>query len=168
MAILDLLVIVGCVAIGVWIVRSVMEPGVDLIDEGRRAASRVAENPRQTEVRTPPGPRSTPQVVRRPAPASAPRRSADAPRRTANPASAAPARPGTPPRKAAQPAPRDRPLEAWHLVLDVSPSASRREIQDALRLRVARARSERDGDAVRRLIRAAATGITQARGRDDD
>jgi hypothetical protein len=165
MSILDLLVIVGCVAIGVWIVRSVMQPGVDLIDEGRRAAERLADNLREHEVRTPPGPRSTPQV-RRTGAAAAPRRSDAAARRNARDA-AAPVRPGSPPRKAPSPSTRDTRLDDWYLLLDVSPAASRREIQEALRLRVARARADRDGETVRRLLRAAAAGIAHPRGPED-
>lgn len=50
-------------------------------------------------------------------------------------------------------------LGAWYLLLDVSPNASRGEINHALKLRLARARSDNDTAAVGRLLRAAAIGI---------
>lgn len=180
MNLLDLLVIVGCVAIGFWIVRSVMQPGIDLIDEGRRAAERLTGGP-LPPVHTPPGPRSTPRVVTRQQPP------AQNPARTQQPSVARPtARPAANPtarttttRPASSAASRtaaprattplsNAKLDDWHLLLDVSRNASRREIQEALRLRLARARAERNTDAMRRLMRAAAQGLGQSqRGKAD-
>ena len=56
------------VAAVIWIIRSVLKPGIDVADGGRRAAGKLAEAVREIQqqtVRTPPGPRSTPQVVPR-------------------------------------------------------------------------------------------------------
>lgn len=97
------------------------------------------------------------------APAAAPvpaPRTADAARRTAAP-SRRPVPGAKPPRRQARAA-DDSPND-WYLLLDVSPDADRREISDALKRRIARARADNDKAAMQRLLRAAATGIRQPR-----
>src|SRR5690606_34075017 len=118
--------------------------------EGRRTGGGWTGPPRQQEVHHPPGPRSNPRVVNVTRPSVRPGN--ERPHVTRRgPATRSP-----------RPAPRPTPtLDDWYLVLDVSPDATRQEIQEALKLRLARARADRDAEAMRRVIRAAGTGMGQ-------
>src|SRR5690606_33713977 len=122
--------------VGWWIIRSVMEPGIDLLEEGRKALSRGTDGARPPPVRTPPGPRPAPGIPRVP---SAPRK---APATTARPGAGSIAA-----RAAKSARPHDASLHDWFLILDVPRSAGRGEIQEAARLRLARARSAGDSAA---------------------
>jgi hypothetical protein len=99
----DILIIVGCAALGWWIVRSVMDPGVDANDQGRGRAARE------------------------------------------------------PP--AAPPSGVTDPMPDWYIVLDVSPDASRADIQSAVKRRLAQAEANGDRAAITRISRAAETGL---------
>jgi hypothetical protein len=120
MTITSILIIVGCVVAGYWIVSSVMGPGIDVGEEGRKAEAKK-------------GPR----------PGSA----------SAKPATSRPA----------LPAAGHGPMRDWYIVLDVSPDASRAEIQAALKRRLAQAESAGDMDGVARIARAAEVGLAQRR-----
>lgn len=153
MTLLELLLIVGFVMVGYRILRGVMGPGIDLIEEGRKRAERLAEGLQQTTVPTPPGPRPPPRPSARTAAEPASRTPRSSPSRT------------TPVRSAPRPARVHPPeqLDEWYLVLDVSPAADRREIQEAIKLRLSRARADRDDEGVKRVMRAATTALGQWR-----
>lgn len=142
---MDFLVVLGTIAVGYWVIRSVLQPGVDLIDEGRKAAERLAEGVREAQRSVPgPGPRPGRQVIRG--------NTQDSRRSVA-------VRPGT---RTVAPQ-REPSRHDWYFLLDVSPDAGKREIRDALKLRLARARAAGDTAAVKRLLEAAATGIRTPR-----
>ena len=45
MSFLDILIILGCLALGYWIVSSIMGPGIDLIEAGRKAEELRQQDP---------------------------------------------------------------------------------------------------------------------------
>lgn|SRR5690606_12631225 len=153
----DLLLGLGGAGVGWWIIRSVMEPGIDLLEEGRKALSRGTDGARPP-ARIPPGPRPGPGVTRV-QPSS--RKTAATTTRPGAAAAASAARAA----KSARP--HDVSLHDWFLILDVPPSAGRREIQEAARLRLARARSAGDSAAAAQILRAAASGLGQRRSQRD-
>ena len=156
MSLLELMLVVGFVMVGYRIIRGVMGPGIDLIEEGRKRAERLGQGLQQPTVQRPPGPRPAPsRVSTRPA-----SRDTTASRATARttPSRATPA----PARRPARVQPSDS-LDEWYLVLDVSPDADRREIQEAIKLRLSRARADRDNEGVQRVMRAAGTALSRWR-----
>ena len=136
----ELLVIFIITFIIVQVIRRVLQSGSQVIEEARRSMAQSTSDVRSDTimVRTPPGPRGTMRLPR-PAPATRPATRSSA-RRSGG---------GS--------------LDDWYLILDVSPAATRREIQEAIRLRLSRARAARDTEAARRVIRAGAIGMAQAR-----
>jgi hypothetical protein len=120
MSITSILIIVGCVVAGYWIVSSVMGPGIDMGEEGRKAETKKAPRP---------GPASARPTASRPA----------------------------------LPTANQAPMRDWYIVLDVSPDASRAEIQAALKRRLAQAESAGDIDGLARIARAAEVGLAQRR-----
>lgn len=59
--------------------------------------------------------------------------------------------------------PEPPPLRDWHLILDIPSDSSRREIQAALKRRLAQLDTGADRGAAERLRRAAEAGLRQAR-----
>lgn len=153
MTLLELLLIVGFVMVGYRILRGVMGSGIDLIEEGRKQAERLAEGLPQTPSPPPPGPRPPLRPGARTTAEPASRMPRTSPSRT------------TPVRSTSRPArvPPPEQLDEWYLVLDVSPAADRREIQEAIKLRLSRARADRDSEGVKRVMRAATTALGQWR-----
>lgn len=153
MSLLELLLLVGFVMVGYRILRGVLGPGIDVLEEGKRRAGGWAEGMRgqNPQVKWPPGPRSAPRVATRPAARDAPAsRSASTPRASTIRSARATYQRGAP------------DLDAWYLVLDVPTDATRSEIKDALKLRLSRARADRDNDAIPRIMQAAGEGFRQA------
>jgi hypothetical protein len=112
MSITGILIILGCLAAGYWIVSSVMGSGVDVMEEGRKAEARRQSPPPATTDRT------------------------------------------------HQPAlPSNAPMPDWYIVLDVPPDASAREIQAAMKRRLAQAEASGDTMAAARIARAGAFGL---------
>ncbi len=171
MSLLELLLLVGIVMVGYRILRGVLGPGIDVLEEGKRRAGGWAEDMREqpSQVKWPPGPRSAPRVVTRPA-------ARDAGTSRAASASGGRSAPGSASTAASSPRAatirsaratykRGAPeLDAWYLVLDVPTEATRGEIRDALKLRLSRARADRhsDREAISRIMRAAGEGFRQA------
>lgn len=130
------------------IIRSVLQNS-DVIEQGRKALGLPDEKPSPPARPAAPGTRTA--GAKRPA--QAPHRTAPGPqvRNVAFKTSRAPGKRG------------GNSLDDWYFVLDVSPDAGRSEINEALKLRLARARAEGDAAAMRRLMQAAAIGIRQPR-----
>jgi hypothetical protein len=121
-----ILIIAGCAVAGYWIVSSVMGPGVDVIEEGRRKMRHEGASENDPGALPPPSES---------------------------------ARPDTAARKSL-PSPRHPPSSsAWYVVLDVTPNASRSEIQAAMRRRVAQAEAAGDTAAIERIRHAAELGL---------
>jgi hypothetical protein len=140
MSVLDILVILGCVAVGYWIVSSVMGPGIDITrqpPDGDNAARPETDQPRET-------PR---QAAPRPQAPHRPQRSADQ-------------RPAAP---RALPRPAPSGPSDWYLLLDISRGASRREIEAAFQHQLRKAQDARDTLLQDRLRRAREAGLAQAK-----
>lgn len=148
MSFVDLAILFGIIAIVVHVVGRLVQSNDALVERGRRAIEELADGMRPAEARKPPATRPAART-----PAARPRTS---------PSASAPAG-GT--RSVPRPA---ASLDAWYLILDVSPDATRREIHEAMKLRLSRARASRDTEAARRVMRAAAIGIAQAGRRRPD
>lgn len=150
-------------AIFLYVITRILKKVVsqDVVKQGRQTLGDLAESMRDgSMMKTPPGPRGTP----RPGYPSVRPGNRRNPSTRSNTITTRSASTATQARGALRPA---ASLDDWHLVLDVSPDATRREVQEALKLRLARARAARDSEAVRRVMRAAAIGIAQPRGRND-
>jgi len=124
MSIIDILIILGCVAGGYWIVSSVMGPGVDITRREPPPADRPPEGDSQAPVKRP---------------------SWAAPR-------------GKSPTAKAPPNPRQ---SDWHLLLDVSRTASPAEIEAAFRRQQNKALASRDAYQQEQLRLAREAGLAQ-------
>jgi len=151
----DILVIVGCVAVGYWIVSSVMGPGIDITrrpPEGEKPAA-----PKPEELREPPW-KATP----RPQPSHKPPLSAGQqpapPRALPRPAQPA-ARKSLPSSARKAPAASAPSTSDWYLLLDVSSNATRREIEAAYQHQLRKAQDARDTLHQERLRRAREAGL---------
>lgn len=151
----DILVIVGCVAVGYWIVSSVMGPGIDITrrpPEGGKPAPPKAEELREPPWTVPPRPPG-PGKLQRPAD-----------RRPAQRALPRPAQP-TPIRKSLPSSMRKAPAASapstgdWYLLLDVSSNSTRREIEAAFQHQLRKAQDARDTMLQERLRRARDAGL---------
>ena len=110
MSIADILIILGCLAAGYWIVHSIMGPGIDITRAGREA----------TDAREQPD-------THKPS---------DAPKNVSA-------------------------VADWHIVLDIPRDASRRDIEAALKRRLAAAESSGDTAAAARVRQAAEYALRQ-------
>jgi hypothetical protein len=148
MSIAQLLALIFIVIFISRFVKRLKEDDQKLAQHGRRAIEELSASMRP-DARTPPGFRVPGRVLPQPATVTRPG-TRDTPARPA--------------RRAASRGVRNTgaSLDDWYLVLDVSPAATRREIQDAVKLRLSRARAERDSEAIRRVLRAASTALGQA------
>lgn len=147
----EFLFVIALFALAYRVIRSVMSPD-GMVEQARKAAGKLAGELKEKEAARPgsgpvawPGPRPGVRV-----PAA---RQQAAARTATTAAQSARARAGQ----------RDVTAQDWYFVLDVSPDADRGEIQEALKRRVARARANRDGEAMRRAVQAAAAGIAAPR-----
>jgi hypothetical protein len=122
MNIIDILIILGCLAVGYWIVNSVIGKGIDTRD-----ASRKPEPPRREDERP---------ALRLPA---------------ATPTASSPVKP------------RPRTGHDWFIVLDIPSDSSRKDIQAAMKRRLAQAEANGDAAGAEQIRRAAETGMKQAR-----
>ncbi|MET0281154.1 MAG: hypothetical protein ABW278_08520 [Steroidobacteraceae bacterium] len=121
MRIIDILIILACLATGYWIVNSVI--GADKKEGGKDAG--------------------------KPAPGAAPQPGVSLPPALPAPAQPAPRRLGT------------AAADDWHLVLDVPRDASPRDIQAAMKRRLAQAEADRDAAGAERIRNAAAHALRQ-------
>lgn len=143
MTLSSFLIIAGCVAVGYWVVNSVMG------DDGDQPDRDVDAAPRPT-----PAARPATRPVQRPAP-----------RPGAQPAARTASRPASQPvAKRATPRPRTAsrskdPMSSWNVVLDVSEDAPRIEILAAMKRRLAQARADGDTAAMARIARAGQQGL---------
>lgn len=124
MSIIDILIILGCVAGGYWIVSSVMGPGVDITRRNPPPADQPPDAPAPTPVKRP---------------------SWAAPRAQLPPAKG-------------QANPRE---SDWHLLLDVSRTASRAEIEAAFKRQQNKALASRDAYQQEQLRLAREAGLAQ-------
>jgi len=134
MSIAGTLITIAAAALGYWVVRSVMQE-----PEGNLSAGSAPPEPQ-------------PQARKAPAPDTQ-RRTATNPRSATRPQAAR-----APSANATRPHPRAPDL-AWYIQLDCPSGADRREIQEAVKRRIARARIDGDSAAIARILRAAAAGI---------
>lgn len=145
----EFIFVIALFALAYRVIRSVMSPD-GMVEQARKAAGKLAEEVKEAaRPGSPhvawPGPRpgvrlpaARKQVAVRPATTAAQNARAKAGQRDVTP-------------------------QDWYFVLDVSPEADRGEIQDALKLRLSRARANRDSEAMRRAVQAAAAGMTAPR-----
>jgi hypothetical protein len=117
MSITGILIILGCLVAGYWIVSSVMGSGVDVMEEGRKAEARQQSQRTATAPPSAPGRGKQPEL------------------------------------------PKDAPMPDWYIVLDVPPDASARDIQAAMKRRLAQAVASGDTMAAARIARAGAFGL---------
>jgi hypothetical protein len=130
------------------IIRSVLQNS-DVIEQGRKALGL---------------PDVKPPAATRPAPPATPAAGAKRPAQTWNRPASGSKVTNVAFKTARAPArAQDNALNAWYFVLDVSPDADRSEINEALRLRLSRARAAGDRAAMQQLMRAAAIGLRQPR-----
>jgi hypothetical protein len=122
MHIVDILIILGCLAVGYWIVNSVIGKGIDTKDAERKAPPPLKEAGKPLLL---PGAKP---------PASAPAWSA---------------KPG--------------PVHDWFIVLDIPSDSSRKDIQAAMKRRLAQAQADGDTASTERIRQAAEAGMKQAR-----
>ncbi len=122
MNIIDILIILGCLAVGYWIVNSVIGKGIDTRDAQRKAPPQFGEAEKPALLL--PGARP---------PASPPAR----------------AKSGT--------------THDWFIVLDIPADASRKDIQAAMKRRLAQAEADGDTAGAERIRQAADVGMKQAR-----
>lgn len=141
------LIIAGCVAVGYWVVSSVISDDSDRSDRDADAAPRPA-----------PAARPATRPLSRALPRSTPRPAAQPAVRTASRPASQPvakravSRPRTAPRS-------EDPMSSWNVVLDVSEDAPRIEILAAVKRRLSQARADGDTAAMARITRAAQQGL---------
>jgi hypothetical protein len=136
MSLTDVLIILGCLAGGYWIVSSVMGPGIDITRRKPPAASE--EHPHD-----PPSAR-TPPPARLPPPA----------RNTPRPVTAS--RPPSQPRASSR---TESGVNDWRIILDVPNTASRSDIETAFRHQQKKAQAAGDTILLQRLQQARDAGL---------
>ncbi len=122
MNIIDILIILGCLAVGYWIVNSVIGKGIDTQDVKPKA---------------PPQHKEAEPALRLPA--------------------------AKPPASAPHWAARPSAAHDWFIVLDIPRDSSRKDIQAAMKRRLAQAEANGDAAEAARIRQAAAAGMKQAR-----
>lgn len=168
MSVTDLLIILGCLAGGYWIVSNVMGPGIDITrrkppeanEEERPRDPSAARNP--TPARNPASTRNPPSA-RNPASTRNPPAAQLPPAVRLPPAHKLPSWRGAPP---SQPRPSSRTASGvndWRIILDVPNTATRSDIEAAFRHQQKKAQAAGDTLLLQRLQQARDAGLASLR-----
>jgi hypothetical protein len=144
MSLTDILIILGCLAGGYWIVSSVMGPGIDITR--RKPPEASEEHPRD-----PPSVRTAPTARLPPPPRNVPR-------------------PVTAPRTLTHPHALPRTeggVNDWRIILDVPNTASRGDIEAAFRHQQKKAQAAGDATLLQRLQQARDAGLASLKNAGD-